>query len=136
MSVILEYFVGFYHPTLRNLEGKIDPGLWLGHCEIWGYTSDETWLFIDPSRSGVTVRVTHHYEEVSRHLAFRGGLCDIIVRIPADDPKFRFPLHGMMTCASICGGLLGIRALFPWTLRRKLLAKGAEVIHGQEKGTD
>jgi hypothetical protein len=128
---IVEWYVGFYRPRLRNTNGRIDPGLWFGHCELWGYTTDETWLFIDPQRKGAHVRVTHHNDEVTEALSLRFCLCDSILRLPASDPAFRLPLHGAMTCASLSGAFLGQRALLPGTLRRKLLAKGAEVIHGQ-----
>lgn len=133
--MIEEAYVGFYRPRLRDHEGRIDVRGWLGHCEMWGYTSDGTWLFLDPQARGTRVRITHHFDEVQAHLKFRFQTCDMILRLPVDDPDFRLPLHGMMTCASICGSLVGVRALLPSTLRRRLLAKGAEVIHGtQTKG--
>lgn len=127
--IILEWFIGFYRPRFRDTDGAISPALWLGHCEVWGYTEDETWLFLDPQRKGLHVRVTHHYHEVSDALALRAALCDTILRVRGGDPEFALPMHGVMTCASLVGGLMGLRALFPWTLRRKLLAKGAKVIH-------
>ena len=127
--IILEWFVGFHRPRFRDTDGTICPSLWLGHCEVWGYTEDETWLFLDPQRKGLHVRVTHHFDEVSEALALRAAICDTILRVRGGDPAFALPMHGVMTCASLVGGLIGLRALFPGTLRRKLLAKGAEVIH-------
>lgn len=135
--MIEEFYVGFHKPYLRDAEGKLSVRGMFGHCEIWGYTSDGTWLFLDPQSKGGRVRITHVYDEVNQHLAFRFALCTEILRVPADDPEFRVPVFGPLTCASICGHLLGVRALLPSTLRRKLLAKGAEVLHGRsaERGS-
>lgn len=52
----------------------------------------------------------------------------------ADEPEFTFPLHLPLTCASLVGSMTGVRALLPTTLKRKLLAKGAEVVHEQAEG--
>lgn len=123
------WYVGFHRPWFRNTEGRIDPRGFLGHCEIWGFTIDGTWLFIDPAGQGTLVRITHLHDEVQAQLAWRFETCTHILKIPSADPVFRLPVHGPMTCASICGALLGVRALLPGTLRRKLLARGAEVIH-------
>lgn len=132
--MILQWHFGFHRPYLRGLNGRIDARGWLGHCEAWGYTEDDTWLFIDPQGVGTKVRVMHRHDEVMAQLEARFALCDQILRMPAADPTFVFPLHGPMTCAAICGHLVGIRALVPAALRRKLLANGAEVIHGQAEG--
>lgn len=132
--MILEWFVGFHQPRLRNLKGRIDPRLWLGHCEIWGYTEDQTWLFLDPQGRGTAIRVMHRYDDVRDQLDARSLLCHTILKLPGTDPAFGLPLHGMLTCASICGHMLGHRALLPAVLRRKLLAQGAEVIKHESRG--
>ena len=132
--MISAFYVGFHRPWFRNTDGRIDPRGFLGHCEIWGFTLDGTWIFIDPAGQGAKIRITHMHDEVNAHLAWRFELCSIILKLPADDPVFRLPVHGPMTCASFCGHLLGVRALLPSTLRRKLLAKGAEVIHETTEG--
>lgn len=126
---MIELFIGFHAPHFRNRHGRIDPRGWLGHCEVWGYTKDDTWLFLDPAGSGTKILVTHLHDEVQDHLAARFALCETIMRLPANAADFSFPLHGMLTCASFCGHLVGVRALVPASLRRKLRAKGAEVIH-------
>lgn len=132
---MIEWYVGFHRPYLRNDEGWTYRGL-VGHCEIWGYNEDGTWLFIDPQGRGSRIRVEHRHDEVQRHLTFRYALCTEILRLPADDPDFSLPFFGPLTCASLCGHLTGVRALLPSTLRRKLLAKGAEVVHEQaERGS-
>ena len=135
--MILEWFIGFHKPTFRNANGQIDPRGWLGHCEIWGYTEDQTWLFIDPQGAGTRVRVMHRYDDVKDQLDARSMLCASILKIEGGDPDFSFPLHANLTCAALCGHLIGIRALVPATLSRKLRLKGAEVIHeaeGRPKG--
>jgi hypothetical protein len=129
---MIEWYVGFYRPYLRDTEGRLSVRGLLGHCDIWGYNDDGTWLFIDPQSHGTRVLVAHAYDEVQAQLSARFALCDSILRLPADPPEFRFPLFGLMTCAAICGHITGVRALLPWGLHRKLLAKGAKVVHGQE----
>jgi hypothetical protein len=126
---MIEWYVGFHRPTLRGLDGKIAPSLWFGHCHIWGYTEHNTYLFLDPRGKGTGITVTHMHEEVTDHLNARFLTCDTIMRLPATEPNFSFPLFGLMTCASIVGHITGHRALLPSTLGRKLRAAGAEVIH-------
>jgi len=132
--VIIEWSFGFFNPSLRNLQGRIDPRVWFGHCEAWGYTEDQTWLFLDPQGIGLRMRVMHRHDDVMDQLEARYALCDLILTMPAADPAFRFPLHGPLTCASICGNLVGIRALLPSDLRRKLQANGARISHEATKG--
>lgn len=102
---------------------------WFGHVEIWGYTDDETWLFIDPQGTGTKVLVIHRYEDVMDQLNARFSLCDLILRVPASSAKPMFPIHLPLNCASLVGHMVGVRAFAPAGLRRKLLAKGAEVVH-------
>lgn len=130
--MIEEWSIGFYKPYLRDTEGRLTIRGLLGHCDIWGWTADGTWLFIDPQSRGSRVHVCHAYDDVEAQIRARFDLCDLILRVPANDPEFRIPIFPLLTCASFCGHLLGIRALLPATLRRKLLAKGAEVVHGQQ----
>jgi len=124
---LIEIYFGFY-PRWS------DPRGWFGHCEAWGYTEQDTWLFLDPQSSRFCVTVEHRHDEVMDHLAARFELCETILKMRPDPLRKVIPLHGPMTCASICGHLVGIRALFPATLKRKLLRNGAEVVHGQAKG--
>ncbi len=131
--MILQWYVGFHRPSLRNATGKIDPRTWFGHCEVWGFTKDQTWLFLDPQGAGTLILVTHHHDDVSDQLEARYSLCSSILVVESAPTRFRIPIHGMTTCASIIGHLLGTRALFPSTLRWKLLAKGARVIHETER---
>ena len=129
---MIELYFGFHRPYFRNLKGRIDPRGWLGHCEVWGCNEDGTWLVLDPQGQGCKILVTHRYDDVAAQLKARLDLCESILRIPAREPSFALPLHGPMTCASICGALVGIRALVPASLRRRLLAQGAEVVHEAE----
>lgn len=130
--MIVEWYVGFHAPAFRAPEGHISPRLWFGHCEIWGYTADQTWVFIDPQGLGTRVRAIHMHDDVMEALTARHTLCWSVVRIEAEDPHFSFPPVSLLSCASVCGAMLGTRALFPATLRRKLLAKGATEIHAAQ----
>jgi hypothetical protein len=122
--VTREWFIGFHKPVLM-------PRLVFGHCEAWG-CDDDTWTFIDPQGAGLKVYTKFRHDDVRAELAARIDLCHLILAMPAPDRDFRLPLHGPMTCAAICGSLVGIRALIPATLRRSLLANGAEVFHDPE----
>jgi hypothetical protein len=128
----VEFFIGFHSPYFRNEKGRIDPRGWLGHCEVWFYTHDETWGFFDPAGAGSTIRVCHRFEEVQDMLTVKTALCETILKVPAVEPRFSLPLHGMLTCAAVCGHILGRRALTPAGLRRKLLRDGAETVYARE----
>ena len=130
---LVEVYVGFYAPGLRNQHGWVDPRCWFGHCDMWGYTSDSTWVFLDPAATGVKVIVTHHHDDVIDAQQVRFELCSQILRMPFSG-SFTIPPFAILTCASFIGSFLGVRALVPATLRRKLLAKGAEVIHEKSEG--
>lgn len=130
--MILEWSFGFHAPAFRNTQGRIDPRLWFGHCEAWGYNEDDTWIFMDPQGKGLNFTAIHRYDDVVDQLAARYELCDVILKMPNKGRAFRVPLHGPMSCASVCGALVGIRALFPITLAVKLRKHGAEVIHEAE----
>ena len=125
---MIELYFGFHAPYFAK-DGWPHPPGWLGHCEAWGYDEDETWTFLDPQAKGVFVRSFYKRDDVLDQLNARFALCRSILRVPAREPSFRFPLHGPMTCASICGALVGIRALAPSGLHRKLTAIGAVEIH-------
>lgn len=134
--MITTWFFGFHAPSFRAADGRISFRRWWGHCEAWGVTGDDTWLFLDPMGRGTHVRVCHRLEEVQDQIEARLLLCDMILTLPARDPAFQHPFHGLLTCASVCGHLVGIRAFAPATLRRKLLANGAEIIHEQTQGRE
>ena len=126
--MILEWFVGFHYGAFRNYQGKIYLQGWFGHVEIWGYTRDDTWLFLDPQASGPIIIVEHRHDDVMDQLNARHALCDLILRLP-NERKPLFPLHFPMNCATVVGQIVGVRAFTPRGLRRKLLANGVEVIH-------
>lgn len=125
--MIADWYFGFHRPALRNSLGKIDPRGWFGHCEAWGLDG-ETWIFIDPQGRGMGAYTAYRESDVLAALQFRTAHCDMILRY-SGRRKFRFPVHGMMTCAAICGSLVGLRALLPSTLKRRLLASDAEIVH-------
>lgn len=103
-----------------------------GHVEAWGRDEDGSWVFVDPQSSGMQITVMFRFEDVQDTLTMLNQRCSEILWLPQPIEKFVVPIHGPMTCAAVCGSLVGIRALSPWGLRRKLLAKGAEVVHGQD----
>jgi hypothetical protein len=131
--MIQEWYFGFFKPTFRNISGKIDFRCWFGHVCMFGYSEHQTWVFFDPKGAGPAFIVSHMKDEVDLQLHAHFAVCDAILRMPARNAYYSIPLHGPLTCASICGYMVGIRAWFPATLKRKLLAKGAEVIHGPER---
>lgn len=135
MNLTHLYF-GFYKPAFRNEHDRIDPRCWFGHVEVWGFTEDCTWVFLDPKGAGMTVTAIHREGDVLDALERRLTACEMILLLPGQPPAFRLPLHGLMTCAAVAGNLASVRALLPSALKRKLLAKGAEVIHDESKSAE
>lgn len=131
--MITTWFFGFHAPVFRNDQGRIDPRLWFGHCEAWGPNADGTWVFLDPQGKGMIVRLEHRYDTVMDMLHARSDLCAVILQTEGRDPNMLIPAHGIMTCAAVCASLVGLRALLPSTLKRKLLRNGAKVIHETER---
>jgi hypothetical protein len=119
----LEYFVGFWRPW-KSWMGMF------GHVEMWGYTIDDTWFFLDPRGMGAKLYITHLHDEVEAQILARIEVCETILKLQPHD-RTLFPLHGPLTCAAIVGHHLGVRALTPSGLKRRLLAIGAEVIHAR-----
>lgn len=125
--MITGWFFGFSKPWLH-------PHGMFGHVEAWGCDEDRSWVFVDPRGAGTRVEVFFRYEDVEDVLTVMNTRCDLILWMPQPVGIFRVPLFPPMTCAGICGSLVGLRALVPWTLRRKLLANGAEIVHEGAKG--
>lgn len=119
---MIEWYVGFHAPHKECFWTRF------GHVECFGYTQDETWLFIDPRRSGTQVVVTHLHDEVEGLLASRFTRCSMILRTSRRG-TFTVPFYPPMTCAAMVGHILGVRAFTIAGLRSKLLRAGAEVIH-------
>lgn len=132
---IVEWYFGFWRrPSLAEFARKPSWTVF-GHVEAWGYTADRTWLFFDPQRIGTIVHVTHHHDEIEDLLAERFAVCESVLRLPHPGHRIHVPLHLNMTCVSQCAALVGIRAYWPGTLRRKLLRVGAkELIDGRTQG--
>lgn len=99
----------------------------LGHVEMFGTSGDGTWIFLNPERTGFSVEVQHIAEKVDALMAKRFQIASQILRIETAH-KTTFPPIQLMTCASICGHVLGIRASTPRNLKRRLLANGAEEV--------
>ncbi|MGL6209112.1 MAG: hypothetical protein ACRC14_04695 [Paracoccaceae bacterium] len=130
---MIHWFFGFHAPYLRNYLGRIDLRGTFGHCEAWGYNEDETWTFVDPLGAGMRITSLHRHDDVTDALHARFLICDSILKIASPSRHFRVPLHGPMTCASVCGALVGVRALVPASLKRKLIRNGAEIVHETER---
>lgn len=128
----MEWYIGFHAPYVRNLKGRIDPRGFFGHCEAWTCNADGTWLFIDPQGSGARLLIEHRHDDVLDQINARLMLCETVLCIEAQD-EFRLNLHGPLNCASFCGYLIGVRALFPATLKAKLLRKGARIVHETQR---
>lgn len=122
MSEVLEWYFCFHPPHRESLWGIF------GHVEAFGYTKDDAWVFVDPDREGLGVRVAHLHDEVEDLMAGRFHPSATVLRISAQS-KTRFPPLLPMTCVSVCAHLVGLRASTPWGLRRKLLRNGAEIVY-------
>lgn len=124
---VVKWYVGFHNPIpLRKLIGQ-PAWSFLGHVEIWGYTRDATWFFLDPGAKGSTLVITHHADEIDELFARRIMHCSQILKLDPITSQIRLPLHPTMNCVSVCAHMLGIRAYTPGRFRRILLAHGAEV---------
>jgi hypothetical protein len=118
----LYWYFGFYDRTQ-------DPLRWWGHCDAWGVTKDDTWLFLDPNRTGTHVQVAHIAEEVEYLMALRLAAAREVILYRAPRSLLSVPPLSLHTCASICGSVVGLRAWTPEALKRKLLRNGGEVRH-------
>jgi hypothetical protein len=120
---LVETYVGFYYPRLS----RSDPWRIFGHVEVWGYTRDDTWVFLNPQRVGTSILVTHHKDEVLDLWTSRVAMCDEIWRV-AGRRELAMPSLAPLTCIGIVAHIHGCRA---WTypgLRAKLRALGAEKV--------
>jgi hypothetical protein len=101
---------------------------WWGHVDMWGVTRDDTWVFLDPARAIFQIQIAHKSEEVNGLMAERFANAEMVLRYTAAPIKHRLPPLGFLTCASICGHTIGLRAWTPLQLKRKLLRNGAEIV--------
>ena len=124
-----EVYVGFHAPARDPLTSI------LGHVEAWGYTADETWVFLNPEHDRLKVSALHRHDEVEAALAHRFHHCRLILRT-RPERALRVPLLPPMTCAAVCGHLAGLRAFTPWGLRAQLLRAGAEIVHEKSEGPE
>lgn len=122
---VLEWYFAFYPPSPESFWRRF------GHVDAFGYTKHDTWVFYDPQRSSVDLRITHMHDEVEGLMALRFAHADTIIRIGARQEN-RLPPFVALNCVSACGHLVGIRAFRLGTLRKRLLANGGEVIHARE----
>ena len=124
--MMIEWYVGFHAPGWRLSWDA------LGHVEIWGYTKDDTWVFIDPGRLGTDIIVEHKCDEVDLLLTERIVRCSEIWRLSRRG-ELSFPAVAPICCTSIVAHILGVRAFGFRGLRRNLRALGATEISGADK---
>lgn len=122
---VIEWYFAFYPPSRESFWRR------LGHVDAFGYTQHDTWVFFDPQRSSVDLRITHVHDEVEGLMALRYEHADEIIRISARKENSLPPVVAL-NCVSACGHLVGIRAFRLSTLRNRLLANGGLVIHARE----
>jgi hypothetical protein len=127
MTNLVEIYVGF-HPPSRESMATI-----FGHVEAWGYTDDQTWVFIDPCRARTTVTAVHRHDQVEEMLAYRFAACSEIWRT-SKVRDMRLPPLVPLTCIGVVGTMIGCRAFTFRGLRGKLRKIGAEKIHARPKG--
>lgn len=122
---VLEWYFGFHAPHNQTKWG------FLGHVEVFGYTGDETWFFLDPTAKKTKLTITHHHDQVEALIAEKFTICSEVIRTTHSE-EFLHPIHFNMNCVTQCAALIGIRAFTPWGFRRKLLANNAKVIHAAQ----
>ncbi|QDP64853.1 MAG: hypothetical protein Unbinned5081contig1001_10 [Prokaryotic dsDNA virus sp.] len=117
---VVEFYV-FFHPPKRSLTGC------MGHVEIAGYTDEDDWVFINPSAKGTLIDVLYKKDDVEIWLwsLFENTQVFRTRKIG----KGGITLMPLMTCATMIGHILGVRAFTPWGLKRQLRQNGAEVIY-------
>lgn len=119
---MIQWYVGFYDPAPTSFWARF------GHVEVWGYTKDDTWVFMDPRSDMLRIEVTHLHDEVEAHLAHRYANCGEIWRL-SDRGKLRIPVIAPFFCIPFVGHVLGLRAFTFSGLRRQLRRNGAECIY-------
>ena len=122
--MITGWFFAFYRPW-RDWHGLF------GHVEAYGCDENRSWVFVDPRSTGLQITCLYKFEDVEDAITLINQRSNSILWLPNSTGEFRLPAYGPMTCAAVCGSLVGLRALSVGGLHRKLLAKGAEVVHGQ-----
>lgn len=125
---LLNVYVAFWPPSQR-----VSWDLF-GHVEVFGYTRDETWVFIDPRQHRTEIAVTHHHDEVNELLAHRFANAEVWRLPPPDGTLGRLPLLGIFTCVSVAASVCGVRAYTIPGLRRKLRQIGAERVKHEAEG--
>lgn len=122
-----EMFFAFTHPKWERIWQ--DPLMVFGHVQAFGFTEDETWLFVDPVRTGLDIRIMHRHDEVEARITHVAAQADALLMLEAPR-KMRIPPFVPATCVGVCGYMAGVRAFTPTGLERKLRAMNAkDVLH-------
>lgn len=129
----VETYVGFHAPSTESIWAR------MGHVEVWGYTMDQTWVFIDPRAPHLDLIATHHHDEVTALLSHRFDVCSEIWRL-SERRTLRIPLLGPFTCIGVVAATIGVRAYTFAGLKKRLRVIGAEKIHegtiGKRRGQE
>lgn len=120
--LVHEWYFGFHGPHDKDFWSRF------GHVEAWGYSLDQSWIFLDPTRSGVETIVTSDPDLIDDVMAIKFAKADLVIRV-SEWPQNPRPPITVLTCASFCAHLVGLRAFTLRTLKRNLLAIGGEIIH-------
>jgi hypothetical protein len=130
--VLVEAFIAFHLPRgLRSAVRTRDVAGFFGHVEAFGITAGGDWLFIDPHRRRMDVRVLYRMDEVEAAIAQIHATADLILAVDPVPGPILPPLMPM-TCAAVCAHLVGTRAFTLGGLERKLRAIGAREVKNAE----
>lgn len=118
----LTWYFSIHDPQIN------DPRRWLGHCDLWGVTRDDTWFFLCPRHNGFHVLVAHKAEEVDALWAMCLHGAARVYRYEKPQIERAIPPIAPLSCASICAHVLGLRAWTPHGLEQRLVRNGATQI--------
>lgn len=127
---IIRWSFAFYRPVSpREIwRGSQDWRCVFGHVSAYGYTADDSWLFIDPMGQGTEIKVAHRYDDVIGQISAIYATAETVLSIQPERRRYRLPIHPPMTCVTQCAALIGVRAYTPWGFRKMLLRNGADVV--------
>lgn len=125
---VAEIFVAFHRPRgWRYLRRSRDWPSCFGHVEAFGIMLSGDWFFIDPSRRRMNLDIEHRHDEVQEMILDIHERADLILSVePVQGPLL--PPICPMTCASVIGHLVGVRAFTLGGLERSLRRIGANEV--------
>jgi hypothetical protein len=134
---VTTWFVAFHRTCDWALFRWLQPGPYK-HVSVFGYCEPaKTWLYMDRTMCGLWVQLLPDGVRSEAIIAALAPDADVLVfdALPFAWGKLR--LRPLMVCTTVVCDLLGLRrgALFPSTLWRLLLEKGAKVVVYEGKPT-